>query len=119
MPEEQAAQRPREAFIQKNAHVAKRRRNSIGRVVQQCGPRDFESRDGLLTSNRRKVIEKLVQRVPAFEVIDQCLRRHTRADEHWGAAENLRVAVNDVAALGHAAFAVKTDLNVRSKPVAR
>ncbi len=51
----------------------------------------LEHGDRLLASDRREVVEKIRERVPAFDVVDERLHRHTRPDEHRSATENLGV----------------------------
>src|ERR1700736_2312086 len=62
----------------------------------------LQGRDGLLPGHGRKILEKLRQRFARFEVVQQRRERHTRADEHGGAAHDFRIAVNDRLALLHA-----------------
>jgi hypothetical protein len=57
--------------------------------------RQFKSRNCLLASDRRKALEKLVQRISGFEVVVQRLDGHPGPDKNRSAAEDLRVAVYD------------------------
>jgi hypothetical protein len=41
-----------------------------------------KSRDRLLPSDRRKVVEKLLQRIAGLEVVDEVLERHTSTREY-------------------------------------
>jgi len=45
----------------------------------------------LLTANAGKVVQKLVEAIAAFEIIDQRLDRHPGAYEDWGSAQDLGV----------------------------
>ena len=57
--------------------------------------RQFKSRNRLLASDRGKTLEKLVERIPRFEVVVQRLDGHPDPDKNRSAAEDLRVAVYD------------------------
>jgi len=63
--------------------------------------REFKSRDRLFARDRRKGFEKLVERIPGFEVVEERLDRHARPDEHRGPAENLGIAEHDSRSVGH------------------
>lgn len=67
-----------------------RMRKSAHRLVS-C----FQRRDRLRSGDTRKRVEKLVEAVVSFEVVDQVPERNTRADKNGRAAQNFRVAVND------------------------
>ena len=63
--------------------------------------RQFKSRNCLLASDRGKALEKLVERIPGFEVVVQRLDGHPGPDKNRSAAEDLRVAVYDWRFVGH------------------
>jgi hypothetical protein len=83
--------------------------------VQQSVARDFESDDRLVTPNRGKMIEKFIQGMPALEIVDQGLRRHSSAQEDRRSAEDLGITVNDAAALGHT-DCEEVELECKPKP---
>ena len=58
--------------------------------------RGFQCSNGLLARHGRKRVKELVQTVISFEIIDQVAKRDPRADKNRCAAENSRVAVNDI-----------------------
>jgi hypothetical protein len=49
----------------------------------------------LVASDGREIVEKFVDRVTAFQVIDEIPERDARTTEYCGSAENVRIAVND------------------------
>src|SRR5687768_752065 len=57
--------------------------------------RQLKSRNCLLASDRGKALEKLVERIPGFEVVVQRLDGHPGPDKSRSAAEDLRVDVYD------------------------
>ena len=65
-------------------------RKSTHRVVGR-----FQRRDRLFSGDTRERVEKLVEAVVAFKVIDQIAERNTRSDKYGRAAQNIRIAVND------------------------
>ena len=60
----------------------------------------FQRRDRLLPGNARKRIEKLVETVVSFEIVDQVAERNARPDKHGRAAQNIRIAVNNRRSIG-------------------
>ena len=66
------------------------------RTVRQGFACQLQRRNRLLTRHTRKRVEKRLQRVAGCEIVDQSLQWHTSTDEYRFAAENFRVAVNDV-----------------------
>ncbi|MCU1245811.1 MAG: hypothetical protein JWN02_1721 [Acidobacteria bacterium] len=64
----------------------RRRKQSLLRLL--------ESSDGLLSRDRREIVQEVGERMATFQVVDQSLEWHTRSDEDAGTAEGLRVAVN-------------------------
>jgi hypothetical protein len=57
----------------------------------------FESLDGLLTSYGRELVSKLVERIAAFEAVDQSFEGHPRSTEAGGSVHDFRVRNNDSA----------------------
>ena len=55
----------------------------------------IQSRDCLFARHAGKVFQKLAERMPAFEIVDERLKRDTRSDENRRASENLGIGVND------------------------
>jgi hypothetical protein len=55
----------------------------------------------LLSINRRKGAQEVVEAVPAREVIEQVLNGNPGADEHRHASEDLRVAMDRRVSSGH------------------
>ena len=55
----------------------------------------FQRRQRLRLGDTRKRIEKLVEPVVSFEVVDQVTERNTGSDNHRRAAQNIRIAVDD------------------------
>src|SRR5438105_3304485 len=60
--------------------------SSSTRIGDQVLFRLLQRSDSELPGNRREVVKKLLQRVSAFQIVDQCLHRHSRAYEHGRAA---------------------------------
>lgn len=75
--------------------------------------RQFKSRNCLLASDRGKALEKLVERIPGFEVVVQRLDGHPSPDKNRSAAENLRVAVYDWCFVGHGYLQAFVEYNAR------
>jgi hypothetical protein len=75
--------------------------SSRTRTGQQGRASELQRRDCLIASHRRKLAEKLVQGLAAFEIVEQRLYRNSCSDEHRRAPKNRRVAADDVAQLGH------------------
>jgi hypothetical protein len=55
----------------------------------------------LIPRHRGKGVQKFVEAVASFEIIDEIPEWDPCADKHGGAAENLRVAVNRFAGREH------------------
>src|SRR5215208_2096724 len=62
---------------------------------------EFQSGDGLFPSDRREAVEKLVQSISSLEMVVQGFHWHPGAHEHWGTAQDVRVAVNDLGRIRH------------------
>ena len=69
--------------------------SSSTRIGNQVGFRLLERRNRNIARDGRKVVKKLVQRVAALDVVDQCLDWDARPVEHRGAAQDIRVGVNN------------------------
>ena len=61
----------------------------------------FQRRDRLLSGDTRKRIEKLVKTVVSFEIVDQVAEWNARSDKHGYAAQNIRIAVNNLRSVWH------------------
>ncbi len=46
-------------------------------------------------------MEEVVERVTAFEIVEECLGRHTCTDKHRGAAQDLRIRMDNVSSSEH------------------
>jgi hypothetical protein len=55
----------------------------------------FKKRNHLLARYRRESLEKVIDRIAAFQVINQVLNRNTRPGETWCAAHNLWINLDD------------------------
>ena len=49
----------------------------------------------MLAGHGWKVVEEIVERVSARELVEQVFHRHSRADEHWSSAKNLWIAMDE------------------------
>jgi len=67
------------------------------RTSEEGSAREVERRDCLVASYGRELAKKLVKSLATFEVVEQGLYRNACSDKHRRAAENVRVAVHDVA----------------------
>lgn len=54
----------------------------------------FQSADRGFSSYCGKVVEKLVECIAAFDVVEQSLERHTSAPKDWRAAKHVGIAHN-------------------------
>ena len=61
----------------------------------------FQRRDRLLSGDTRERVEKLLETVVSFEVVDQVAERNTRPDKHGRAAQNVRITVNNWRGIWH------------------
>ena len=52
---------------------------------------DFERRDGLLASYRRKILKEFIERISRLEVIDEILHRDSSTRENGSAALNFGI----------------------------
>jgi hypothetical protein len=55
----------------------------------------LQSSDRLFTGNRWEGIEKFVEAMAAFQIIDEVSKWHPRSDEHRSAAQYIGIAVYD------------------------
>ena len=55
----------------------------------------FQRRDRLLSRDTRKRVEKFLETVISFEVVDQIAKWNARPDKYGRAAQNIRIAVNN------------------------
>jgi hypothetical protein len=79
----------RQTFLQKNSHsggLRNGRQHRIGRL--------FKKRNSLFTGHGWKILQKIVQRVAAFEVIQQRPHGYTRAGKARFATHDFRVNFN-------------------------
>ena len=58
------------------------------------GARQLKSRNRLFARHGGKAFERLVERIPGFEVVVQRFHRHTRPNKDRSAAQDLRIAVS-------------------------
>jgi len=54
----------------------------------------FEYAHGQRAIDRREVVQKLSQGAVVLQVVQQCSDGYARSDEHWRAAQELRVGMN-------------------------
>ena len=54
---------------------------------------EFEHGNGLFAAYAWEMIKKLIERVAGFEIIQQCLHRHTGTDENRSSAENIGITI--------------------------
>lgn len=78
--------------------------SSCGR--EQGGFGAFQNIHRHAAGNRRETLQKFVEGVVAFEVVEEGLHRNTRALEHGRAAENLRVNGDEVGRIHAATIAI-------------
>ena len=65
-----------------------------GGASEQHLLRQLQHGDGLIAAHRREILEKFIEGITGFEIIEQRLHRHTSADEDGRAAENLGIAMD-------------------------
>ena len=58
------------------------------RIGDKCGPRLFKYRHRKFPTDGRKIVQKDLQRISGFQVIEQRLDRDTRASENGSSAVN-------------------------------
>jgi hypothetical protein len=76
----------RQAFVQKNSHL-----DGLRNGCQHCINGLFKESDGLFAGNGREISKELIQRVSAFEVIQQRPDWNARAGKARSAAHDFRV----------------------------
>ena len=69
------------------------------RTPQERIPREVERGDRLLAANGRDLPEEVIEGFTAFEIVEERLDRHSRADENGRSPENLGIAAHDLAQL--------------------
>jgi len=72
------------------------RDSSSNSRIDQVLSGNFERFHCLLLADRREVIEKLGQCFPAFEIVKQCLHRHTGSSENRCPVQDIRRNVDNV-----------------------
>jgi len=72
------------------------------RTRQKGGARKIERGDRLLALHSRELAKEFVEGLATFEVVEEGLDRNACANKDWRAAEDLGVAVYDLAELSHA-----------------
>ena len=80
----------------------------IHRATPSCGKKCtlaiFEQLNCLHAADRRELVEKKIQGVPTFDIVEQGLDWHSRAGEAWSAAENLGINPYHRRRQGHGAY---------------
>ena len=61
----------------------------------------FERGHCLFSRDRGEGVEELVERVAAFEIVDEVSQGHTCANEYWGSTQDLWIRMHDGVALSH------------------
>ncbi len=56
----------------------------------------LQRRDGLGFRYGGKIVQEIGEWMPTFEVVEECLNRHSCTDKDGGPAENLGIAMDDV-----------------------
>src|SRR5437764_9334521 len=77
-------------------HSSRRMRNRVERLS-----RNFECRDCLVAADGGKGLQKIVQTVASLQAVDQILHRHASTDKNRSAAENIRIAMDDLGFVCH------------------
>ena len=62
----------------------------------------FQPGHRLRPRDGRERVEKLVERVIPFEIVDQVAKRHPGPDKHGRATQNVRIAMNRYCGAWHA-----------------
>ena len=81
-----ASQSPIQILVQEDPYLSRR-----AGVL----PRFLEHGDHLLAPHARKSFEKLLNRIPSLQMIEEALHWHTRSRKHRLATENLRIMTHD------------------------
>ena len=71
------------------------RREGFSSRLENGLPRFFKNGDDLITLYTRKTFQELVDRIAAFEMIEEAFHRHPRPYEHHSTAEDFRVRMID------------------------
>lgn len=64
-------------------------------IGQQLGMQLFQYGQRLITRNSREAFEKFVERLPAFDVVEQILHWNASAGKTWSAAHPFRIDPHD------------------------
>lgn len=59
-------------------------------MLEETGFREFEGRDGVLTTDGGEVSQEIFEPLPRFQVIQQGANRHSRAGKHRRPAKDSR-----------------------------
>jgi hypothetical protein len=78
-----------QTFVKKNFQVRK------SGSSQKRLARSFEQGDNLLAPDTGKSLDKVVDGLPRFEMIEQTLHRHACTNENWRASQNLGIGMED------------------------
>jgi len=70
-----------------------------GRYRLSC---DFQGSNSLIPRNGRECRQELLERIASFEIVEQALHGHARADENGCSAHDLWVGVDDFVTFEHA-----------------
>jgi len=85
-------------------------------VRQECGLRHLEDRQCVLTGDRGKIVQELVERVATLDVLDEGLHGHTRAREDWDATQAVGRGRDQGARQAHQLLRRAVFLNVPRTP---
>lgn len=61
----------------------------------------FESANRRLTSHAREIIQELIQRLPAFQVVQESLKRDTCSPENRRTTKHIRISGDDLVPCCH------------------
>jgi hypothetical protein len=73
--------------------------------------RRFKGGNRLLPRDRWKCVEKLIEAVSTFKIVEEIPQRHTRANENRSAAQDLWVAVDNLYSGTHTSAPIP-DVNI-------
>gem|GEM_PF-5885923 len=74
----------------------------------------LQRRGGLISCYCRKMVEKLVQRITSGQIVEQGPNGNSSPHKNRSAAENVRIAVNDVYFGGHGLQSPRDDYTTRA-----
>jgi hypothetical protein len=78
---------PIDAFIEENLHLRSLCDDLFHGLVKE--------RNHLLSRNGGEALEKIINRLPPFEIIDERLHRNPGPSEHWSSTQRFRRRCND------------------------